>query len=114
MEPVSVRLKHAGLDAADISCLSAMMRQDGQYEGGNLNADLTQNILPAIQKDWFDAVNTKIPLDLGEFKDDIQTLLNETVKSICEYSPPRNLVVLCNISQPRNHRSTTKALSARR
>ncbi|KAJ6575450.1 P-loop containing nucleoside triphosphate hydrolase protein [Mycena capillaripes] len=61
----------------------AMMRQGGQCENGNLNADLTKEILPAVQREWYNAVNTLIPLHLGNFSDNIETDLTATVKLIC-------------------------------
>ncbi|KAJ7269398.1 Dynamin family-domain-containing protein [Mycena haematopus] len=57
----------------------AMMRSEGQYDQGNLNSDLTKEILPAVQKQWFRVVNTNIPLLISEFCDDIKDLLNEAV-----------------------------------
>ncbi|KAJ7665477.1 hypothetical protein DFH06DRAFT_314479 [Mycena polygramma] len=65
----------------------AMMRQEGQYEGGNLNTDLTKTILPAIQQKWYDVVNTKIPHHLDDFMDQIKEELTDTVKSILTDTP---------------------------
>ncbi|KAF7347559.1 Glycosyltransferase family 22 protein [Mycena venus] len=61
----------------------AMMRQYGQYENGNLNADLTNEILPAIQQSWYKAVNTSIPLEIKVFCDDLRKELNKMVENIC-------------------------------
>ncbi|KAJ7040285.1 hypothetical protein C8F04DRAFT_1254046 [Mycena alexandri] len=60
----------------------AMMRQEGQYETGNLNADLTKNILPLVQRDWNIAVNNLTPLHIKDFAEEIQEDLINTVKSI--------------------------------
>ncbi|KAJ7204338.1 hypothetical protein GGX14DRAFT_460067 [Mycena pura] len=61
----------------------AMMRQDGQYEGGSLNADLTETVLPEVQRPWNEAVNGQVPLSLVEFTDDIKKELADTIKLIC-------------------------------
>ncbi|KAJ6520149.1 hypothetical protein C8R45DRAFT_954051 [Mycena sanguinolenta] len=61
----------------------AMVRQDGLYEGGNLNADLTKDILPAVQTPWFKVVNNDIPLLIGSFCDEVKELLEEAVQVIC-------------------------------
>jgi hypothetical protein len=60
-----------------------MLRQDGRYDNGDLNADLTKDILPAVQNAWYRTVNTVIPLKIKEFTDDIEELLNNAVKTIC-------------------------------
>ncbi|KAJ7897206.1 hypothetical protein B0H14DRAFT_2677325 [Mycena olivaceomarginata] len=65
----------------------AMLRQDGRYDNGDLNADLTKDILPAVQNAWYRTVNTVIPLKIKEFTDDIEELLNNAVKTICSHSP---------------------------
>ncbi|KAJ7109880.1 hypothetical protein C8R44DRAFT_265806 [Mycena epipterygia] len=57
----------------------AMMRLDGQYENGNLNADLVKNILPAIQRQWNISVNNRIPVALDSFYDDIRDDIRETI-----------------------------------
>ncbi|KAJ7492305.1 hypothetical protein FB451DRAFT_1217815 [Mycena latifolia] len=64
----------------------AMMRLQGQYEGGNLNTDLVKTILPALSKEWNVQVNVKIPLFLQDFYTDIQDDLTITVKAISEAS----------------------------
>ncbi|KAJ7724281.1 hypothetical protein B0H16DRAFT_1895589 [Mycena metata] len=60
----------------------AMMRQEGQYETGNLNADLTKDILPLVQRDWNIAVNNLTPLRIKDYAEEIQEDLINTVKSV--------------------------------
>ncbi|KAF8215847.1 hypothetical protein K438DRAFT_613233 [Mycena galopus ATCC 62051] len=64
----------------------SMMRLRGQYEKGNLNVDLTKNILPATQKQWFQVVNCQIPALITEFCSAIENLLDEAVETICSRS----------------------------
>ncbi|KAJ7659768.1 hypothetical protein DFH06DRAFT_1326791 [Mycena polygramma] len=69
----------------------AMMRQEGRYDNGNLNADLTKTILPAIQQKWYNAVNVRIPLYCCDFIGDLRDEFNLTLDLISTASPQHNL-----------------------
>ncbi|KAJ6451513.1 hypothetical protein C8R47DRAFT_1204505 [Mycena vitilis] len=69
----------------------AMMRQEGRYDNGNLNADLTKTILPAIQQKWYNAVNVRIPLYCRDFLGDLRDEFNLTLDLISTASPQHNL-----------------------
>ncbi|KAJ7168425.1 hypothetical protein C8R46DRAFT_234194 [Mycena filopes] len=60
----------------------AMMRQEGQYETGNLNADLTKNILPSVGRDWNISVNSLTPLKIKDFSEAVEEDIIATIKSI--------------------------------
>ncbi|KAJ7103210.1 hypothetical protein B0H15DRAFT_811413 [Mycena belliarum] len=69
----------------------AMMRLQGQYEGGNLNTDLVASILPTISKEWNLAVNVRIPLFLSDFYKNTQEDVSAAIKIICAQSTLPNV-----------------------
>ncbi|KAF7307149.1 Glycosyltransferase family 22 protein [Mycena indigotica] len=68
----------------------SMMRQMGHYEGGNLNEDLTHNILPAISKKWNDTVNATIPLNNVNFREEIKAHVLSFLRDIARLAPNFN------------------------
>ncbi|KAF7303186.1 Glycosyltransferase family 22 protein [Mycena kentingensis (nom. inval.)] len=68
----------------------AMMRQCGQYEGGNLNGDLTDSILPAVSKKWNDTVNAAVPLNNVTFRDEIRKVVSEALPTFAALHPQFN------------------------
>ncbi|KAJ7070723.1 hypothetical protein C8F01DRAFT_391825 [Mycena amicta] len=68
----------------------AMMRQLGHYEGGSLNSDLTNSILPAVSKKWNDTVNAAIPLNNVTFRDEIRKHVLEALPAITKLAPNYN------------------------